>query len=127
MRTRGLTQIELMVVISIIAILAALLLPVINVARSAATRANCMSNLRQIGLGIAGYADDQHGYLVSQKLINGTLWRQQLIPYMEAHSNNHVHMECPGLSNANRAMKGYAFNAFYDAPDWGHNTSTSPA
>jgi len=57
----GFTLIELLVVISIIAILASLLLPAIGMARSSARSLSCLSNLRQTGMGIIGYAGEHDG------------------------------------------------------------------
>jgi prepilin-type N-terminal cleavage/methylation domain-containing protein/prepilin-type processing-associated H-X9-DG protein len=61
---RGFTLIELLVVIAIIAILAAILFPVFAKAREKARQSTCQSNLKQIGLAMAQYAQDYDGILM---------------------------------------------------------------
>lgn len=57
------TLIELLVVISIIALLVGILLPALGAARKTAQRAVCLSNQRQIGVGLMGYTTNNDGFL----------------------------------------------------------------
>ena len=95
-RHNGFTLIELLVVIAIIAILAAILFPVFARARENARRASCMSNLKQIGLGIMQYTQDYDEHMPSGFLSgayypypNGTKyytdsWRAAIYPYVKS-------------------------------------------
>ena len=62
-RPAGFTLIELLVVISIIALLIGLLLPALSSAREAARTSACLSNFRQLGIGVRTYANDFKGQL----------------------------------------------------------------
>jgi prepilin-type N-terminal cleavage/methylation domain-containing protein/prepilin-type processing-associated H-X9-DG protein len=87
MRSRnsgGFTLIELLVVIAIIAVLIALLLPAVQAAREAARRAQCVNNLKQLGIAMHNY----HSSVNSLPWGDGPWWIEWsahtlLLPYME--------------------------------------------
>ena len=63
MRLRAVTLVELLVVIGIIALLISILLPSLNKARESAKTVQCLSNMRQIGLAIVQYANQNKGFI----------------------------------------------------------------
>jgi prepilin-type N-terminal cleavage/methylation domain-containing protein/prepilin-type processing-associated H-X9-DG protein len=94
--TNGFTLIELLVVISIIGVLTSLLLPAVQAAREAARRAQCVNNLKQIGIALHNYVDAINtfppGYIDSQNNPNNTPdldmgpgwgWAAMLLPLVE--------------------------------------------
>src|SRR5687768_13605090 len=81
---RGFTLIELLVVIAIIALLAAILFPVFGRAREQARKTSCMSNLKQIGLGIMQYTQDYDEYLPVGNTGGGQGWAGRVGPYLKS-------------------------------------------
>lgn len=75
LRRQGFTLLELLAVIATIALLAALLLPILSKAKVKAQRTACASNLRQLGLAWTLYYNENNGYLAeSYPLKNPNVW-----------------------------------------------------
>jgi prepilin-type N-terminal cleavage/methylation domain-containing protein len=100
----GFTLIELLVVIAIIAILAAMLLPALAAAKAKAHRATCISNLKQQGLALSLYIDDNSGYfpyvsvdanLFDPSATGKLIWTKFLGPYLKQRGGSITSQENP--------------------------------
>ena len=92
-RHRGLTLVEVLVIIVIIGVLIALSLPAIESVREAARRTTCISNEKQIGLAFHNYASSKGGKFPASadlivgvsgvRAVNGYSFLVKLLPYLE--------------------------------------------
>lgn len=98
-RSRGFTLIELLVVMAVIGILIALLLPAVQVAREAARRTQCRSNLKQLGLALHNYASANKMLPIGarRQLTIGPSWYVAILPYIEQENlYNQFNMRASG-------------------------------
>ena len=84
MRRHGFTLVELMMVVMIIALLAALAFPAARMVQASALSTKCRNNLRQIGLAFTMYGTENQGRLATIYPRNDHFWHGLIAPYVEA-------------------------------------------
>jgi len=84
------TLVELLVVVAIIALIAAILLPALAKARQSSLTVTCQNNLRQCGIAFTSYAQDCQGLLPypTTTFGEGCLWYNCIDPYFQSLPNN---------------------------------------
>jgi len=106
------TLVELLVVITIIAVLASMLMPVLGSAREKVRTTDCLNNLRQLGTSVMGYVNDNEDYLPNHNDGNaGSNWTRAIFLPADDYQNNWSIIECPKDKTFTRPpVAGSTFN-----------------
>ncbi len=140
------TLVELMIVVAIVAVLLAVMVPSLRSARAQARAVVCASNLRQLGIGLCGYANEYRGYAMPAAYTDaGTTrsgppvywWgtndemhvdhrRGFLWPYLHAELRSDGVFECPSQpwgsyqpqGSASGVTSTYGYNGYYLCPPY---------
>jgi prepilin-type N-terminal cleavage/methylation domain-containing protein/prepilin-type processing-associated H-X9-DG protein len=119
-RERGFTLLELLVATAIIVILTATLFAGVGAARSRARQANCISNLRQLGIAAEIYAQNSRGFLPhedagSTQPPHDCAWYDALTPYLKCDEPDRVR-QCPTVE-AEPSWHTYKMNSLLETGD----------
>src|SRR4051794_17052246 len=93
---RGFTLVELLVVIAIIGILVAMLLPAIQAARESARRAQCVNNLKQLGVAFQNYHDTYKKLPIGAYSCCWGTWQMAILPFIEEQQLADMYQFVPG-------------------------------
>ena len=116
-RPAGFTLVELLVVISIIAVLIGLLLPAVQASRAAARRTLCASNLRQVGLAMGQFCDAHRGRFpdTSHNDLGDVeqSWIYTVAPFMESVDSVRICPDDPKAADRlDQRLTSYVMNAY---------------